>query len=389
MTPIFYPINAWEKRKLGEISDIRGGGTPSTSKPEYWDGEIDWYAPAEIGTQRYVSGSRRQITNLGLNKSSATMLPANKTILFTSRAGIGNAAILTKSGATNQGFQSIVVEPATDVYFLYSEIPEIKRKAIRLAAGSTFLEISGKSLSKIQIWLPSFKEQSRIGHLFLQIDNLIAATQGKLDNLEKIKRALLKHLFDQSMRFRGYSDPWEKRKFGDLYSKTSEKNDGSFGPDKIISVATMSWKTNVRISSEDYLATYNVLRKGDIAFEGNKSKKFSFGRFVENDIGDGIVSHVFVVFRPKVSPIISYWKYFIHNEFVMRNILRKSTIKATMMTNLSSHDFLRQTLCTPSFKEQENIGNFLERLDSLIAATQSKLSSLETLKKALLQGLFI
>ncbi|WP_225359178.1 restriction endonuclease subunit S [Lacticaseibacillus rhamnosus] len=181
---------------------------------------------------------------------------------------------------------------------------------------------------------------------------------------------------------------WEKRKFGELYSKTSEKNDGSFGPDKIISVATMSWKTNVRISNEGYLATYNVLRKGDIAFEGNRSKKFSFGRFVENDIGDGIVSHVFVVFRPKVPPVISYWKYFIHNEFVMRNILRKSTIKATMMTNLSSHDFLRQTLCTPSFKEQENIGNFLERLDSLIAATQDKLDSIEKIKKALLQHLF-
>ena len=123
------------------------------------------------------------------------MLPANKTILFTSRAGIGNAAILTKSGATNQGFQSIVVEPATDVYFLYSEIPEIKRKAIRLAAGSTFLEISGKSLSKIQIWLPSFKEQSRIGHLFLQIDNLIAATQHKENLLKKIKQACLQNMF--------------------------------------------------------------------------------------------------------------------------------------------------------------------------------------------------
>lgn len=191
-----------------------------------------------------------------------------------------------------------------------------------------------------------------------------------------------------ALRFKGFSDAWEKRKFGELYSKTSEKNDGSFGPDKIISVATMSWKTNVRISNEGYLATYNVLRKGDIAFEGNRSKKFSFGRFVENDIGDGIVSHVFVVFRPKVPPVISYWKYFIHNEFVMRNILRKSTIKATMMTNLSSHDFLRQTLCTPSFKEQENIGNFLERLDSLIAATQDKLDSIEKIKKALLQHLF-
>lgn len=187
--------DAWEKRKLGEIADIRGGGTPSTSKPEYWDGEIDWYAPAEIGTQRYVSGSRRQITNLGLNKSSATMLPANKTILFTSRAGIGNAAILTKSGATNQGFQSIVVKPATDIYFLYSEVPEIKRKAIRLAAGSTFLEISGKSLSKIQIWLPSFKEQSRIGHLFLQIDNLIAVNQRKVELLKKLKQAYLQKMF--------------------------------------------------------------------------------------------------------------------------------------------------------------------------------------------------
>lgn len=187
--------DTWEKRKLGEVADIRGGGTPSTSKPEYWDGEIDWYAPAEIGTQRYVSGSRRQITKLGLNKSSATMLPANKTILFTSRAGIGNAAILTNSGATNQGFQSIVVKPATDVYFLYSEIPEIKRKAIRLAAGSTFLEISGKSLTKIQIRLPSFKEQSRIGHLFLQIDNLIAATQHKENLLKKIKQACLQNMF--------------------------------------------------------------------------------------------------------------------------------------------------------------------------------------------------
>lgn len=72
----------WEKRKLGEVADIVGGGTPSTSRPEYWNGEIDWYAPAEIGTQRYVYKSRRQITELGLEKSSAVMLPANKTILI-------------------------------------------------------------------------------------------------------------------------------------------------------------------------------------------------------------------------------------------------------------------------------------------------------------------
>lgn len=185
----------WEKRKLGEVADIVGGGTPSTSRPEYWNGEIDWYAPAEIGTQRYVYKSRRQITELGLEKSSAVMLPANKTILFTSRAGIGNAAILTSPATTNQGFQSMIVNSNTDTYFLYSKIPDIKHKAIRVAAGSTFLEISGKSLSKIPIKLPIFEEQVKIGRLFLKIDNLIAATQSRLSSLELLKKFLLQNLF--------------------------------------------------------------------------------------------------------------------------------------------------------------------------------------------------
>ncbi|MEQ2869296.1 restriction endonuclease subunit S, partial [Selenomonas noxia] len=79
----------WEERKLGELSNIVGGGTPSTSNPEYWDGDIDWYAPAEIGEQSYVSKSKKTITELGLKKSSARILPVG-TVLFTSRAGIGN-----------------------------------------------------------------------------------------------------------------------------------------------------------------------------------------------------------------------------------------------------------------------------------------------------------
>ena len=93
----------WEQRKLGELSNIVGGGTPSTSNSEYWDGDIDWYAPAEIGEQRYVSKSKKTITELGLKKSSARILPVG-TVLFTSRAGIGNTAILGKEATTNQGF---------------------------------------------------------------------------------------------------------------------------------------------------------------------------------------------------------------------------------------------------------------------------------------------
>ena len=79
---------------------------------------------------------------------------------------------------------------------------------------------------------------------------------------------------------------WEQRKFGDLYCKVSEKNDLSFGSDKIISVANMYFKKDVKDSSEEYMRTYNVMRLGDIAFEGNKSKNYAHGRFVENTIGD-------------------------------------------------------------------------------------------------------
>ena len=105
--------------------------------------------------------------------------------------------------------------------------------------------------------------------------------------------------------------------------------------DKIISVANMYFKPDARISDEEYLRTYNVFRLGDIAFEGNKSKNFAFGRFVENTIGDGIVSHVFVVFRPlHHDHNLGYWKYAINNENVMGRILARCTKKTTMMTNL-------------------------------------------------------
>ncbi len=115
----------WEDRKLGEVADIIGGGTPSTSIPEFWNGDIDWYAPAEIGDQIFLSTSQQKITEEGYQKSSAKMLPIG-TVLFTSRAGIGKSAILKKEGCTNQGFQSIVPQPAQlDSYFIYARTAEL------------------------------------------------------------------------------------------------------------------------------------------------------------------------------------------------------------------------------------------------------------------------
>ena len=166
--------DAWEKRKLGEVSKIIGGGTPDTSNPVYWDGNVEWFAPAEIGNQRYVTDSKRRITDEGLRKSSAQLLPEG-TVLFTSRAGIGKTAILEKPATTNQGFQSIVpIQNKLDTYFVYSMTHMLKRYGEMTGAGSTFVEVSGKQMSKMPVILPNIQEQSTIGKYFCILDDTIA-----------------------------------------------------------------------------------------------------------------------------------------------------------------------------------------------------------------------
>ena len=168
---------SWEQRKLGNVAQIIGGGTPSTSIEDYWDGDIDWYSPAELGEAIYADSSVRKITQTGYQSCSAAMLPAGKTILFTSRAGIGNTAILRRSGCTNQGFQSLVVNDENDVYFVYSMSGQIKKYAEQKASGSTFLEISGKALAAGEFAFPGITEQRLIGSYFSRLDDLITLHQ--------------------------------------------------------------------------------------------------------------------------------------------------------------------------------------------------------------------
>ena len=113
-----------------------------------------------------------------------------------------------------------------------------------------------------------------------------------------------------------------------------------------------------------------------------------FGRFVENEIGDGIVSHIFAVFRPIVDYDLYYWKYAIHNESIMRPILSKSTKASTMMHDLVTKDFLNESILVPSVDEQKRIGAYLNNLDSLITLHQRKCDEIKEIKKFMLQNMF-
>lgn len=167
----------WNSKSLIDLANVIGGGTPDTTVKSYWDGEIQWFTPSEIGKSKYVDLSIRTITEEGLNNSSAKLLPSG-TILLSTRATIGECSLSLRKCATNQGFQSLVSKKCnTD--FLYYLIQTKKKDLIRKSCGSTFLEISANEVRKIQVSVPTEVEQQRIAELLSLIDERIA-TQNKI-----------------------------------------------------------------------------------------------------------------------------------------------------------------------------------------------------------------
>lgn len=257
--------------------------------------------------------------------------------------------------------------------------------------GGTRTRLYYKNLCTYKSAFPPLAEQEKIAEILSTQDKLIELNQRKIEELKKLKKYYLSKMFPPKgsnvpeIRFKGFTKPWEQRELGKQYVKVSEKNDLSFGTDKIISVANMYFKEDIKESSDDYMRTYNVMRIGDIAFEGNKSKNYAHGRFVENTIGDGIVSHVFDVFRPITKYDLFFWKYIINNESVMGKVMTRCTKASTMMTNLVPDDFLKEKIAVPSLKEQQQIGTFFCTLDRLITLYQQKCEELKKHKKALMQ----
>ena len=247
----------------------------------------------------------------------------------------------------------------------------------------------------VNIEMPSqIQEQRKISVFINTLDHLITLHQRKCDEVKKVKKIMLQKMFPKKgeknpeIRFNGFTNDWEQRKFSELYAKSSEKNDGSIGMDRNITVATMQFKEDVKVSTAEYLKTYYTFNLGDIAFEGHQSKEFRYGRFVENDIGNGIVSHIFAVFRPIKEFDLQFWKYAINNEMLMQRILSRSTKASTMMHDLVTEDFLNEIFLVPSLNEQKQIGTYLKSIDHLITLHQRKCEELKNVKKYMLQNMF-
>lgn len=191
------------------------------------------------------------------------------------------------------------------------------------------------------------------------------------------------------LRFPGFTGAWEQRKLGEEFKRVNERNNGEFGKDRWISVAKMYFQDPDKVTSNNIDTRTYVMRLGDIAFEGNSNNEFKFGRFVANDIGDGVVSELFPIYRHIRDYDNNYWKYAIHLERIMRPIFAKSITSSGSSSNkLAPKDLLRQSIFLPNLDEQKKIGAFFINIDSLIALHQRKLEHLQEQKKGLLQKMF-
>lgn len=389
----------WEQRKLGELAEIVGGGTPSTSVDSYWDGDIDWYAPAEIGEQIYLKSSQRKITEEGLNKSSAKVLPVG-TVLFTSRAGIGKTAILLKEGCTNQGFQSIVPnKDKLDSYFIFTRSEELKRYGEIVGAGSTFVEVSGKQMANMELMMPTtMDEQQKIGGYFSNLDHLITLHQRKCDETKRLKKYMLQKMFPQNgekvpeIRFSGFTDDWEQRKLPEFVSFF---NGLTYTPDDVEETGTLVLRSsNVKngeivdadnVYVNDKVITSENVHEGDIIVVVRNGSRALIGKHAQ--IKDSMPNTVIGAFMSGMRSEHSSFVNALLDTSAFENEIAKNM--GATINQITGYMFSKMEFMIPSGNEQQTIGEYFQSLDNLITLHQRELENLQNIKKFMLGKMFV
>ena len=383
----------WKQKRLGEVAEIIGGGTPSTSNPQYWGGDINWYSPIEIGENIYLNESKNKITKMGLKKSSAKILPIGS-VLFTSRAGIGNTAILKKEAATNQGFKSIVPKDnKLDTYFIFSRTNELKKYGEINGAGSTFVEVSGKEMEKMPMLFPEISEQQKIGNFFSKLDRQIELEEQKLEKLEEQKKGYMQKIFSQELRFKdenGNDYPtWKKTTIKEVAKLTvgkSKKNENT-GKYIIMDMGTVT-KNGTMLTHKSTPHENDLLNKGDLVMP-------------KDDIGGGHIigktvfipesqkyvlgDHVYRLETKKCNGLFLH--FYINSDIVNRSLKRKVTGSAQLGLNRKSVE--EELVKVPCLEEQEKIGSFFKNLDEFIEKQANKVELLKQRKQSFLQKMFV
>ena len=266
-------MNKLTKVKLSDVADIIGGGTPDTKKQEFWNGDIPWITPKDLSgyNYRYISNGERNITEKGLENSSARIIPQGS-ILLTSRAPIGYIAIAQNNLCTNQGFKSLILKENNSPLFFYYLLKNNIKYIINMSSGSTFPEISGSQVKNLEFNIPDLPTQEKIARVLSSLDDKIELNNKINQNLEQQAQAIFKSWFVDFEPFGGkMPKDWKVGKLGELAQITSGKRPRLKQADKddnfripIIGASTIMGYTNTVLYNEPILITGRVGTHGII-----------------------------------------------------------------------------------------------------------------------------
>jgi len=399
--PEFRGAEGWATKPLSQVcSKITQGGTPDTTKSEYWGGSICWITPAEMGKSDspFLHESIRTITEQGLRDCASDLLPVNSVILSV-RAPIGHLAINTVPMAINQGCKGLIGSSALNYFFLYYSLLVAKPKLTDLGAGNTFKELSGSALKSFAIPLPSPAEQQKIAECLSSVDEVIAAQARKLDALKTHKKGLMQQLFPREgetqprLRFPEFQNaaPWKLKKIGSMLVETPRPIE--LADETEYRLVTVKRRygglvlRGVMKGREILVKSQFVVRTGDFLISKRQIVHNACG-LVPDELDGSVVSNEYSVLTPKADCSIEFFSWFAMQPSVSASFMNCSVgiVIEKMLFKLPA--WLKQEFLFPTLPEQHRIATCLSSLDALIAAETQKHAALQRHKRGLMQQLF-
>ena len=387
----------WVNKKLDEIGKIIGGGTPDSTKKEYWSGNILWATPTDITklqTNR-IENTERKITKQGLDNSSAKLLPKG-TILITSRATIGECAIATQPIATNQGFQNIICNNKDfDNMYVFYLIRYHKSKLLRLAYGTTFLEINKSEIKKVTISTPVLLfEQQKIASILSGVDALIESTQEVIAKTERLKKGLMQKLLTKGIDHTKFKkvkwllgkeievpEEWKLERLGNV---CKIRKSSSISSDLYIGLEHIGQGNNLIESTgnvNEFTSTKNTFSQGDVLYGKLRPLLNKVWLATES----GYCSTDILPLVP-TNKILSQILLFVltNHDFLWYAV---GTSAGTKMPRTSWSDMKKFPVVLSNIQEQQKIASILSSADAYIQKNQEYKKKIGLLKKGLMQKL--